>query len=810
MDIEGTILTFAKDDSRQNTAPNSMNIDNKDVNETDKTNTDTKKEKKEEKEEKGYMLPEHIDEVRVEIERRQSSNVEEVSFSSREIQAEVRSRSSETFTFTDLPGIFLMSEQKIGHDYARSRLENEKLKQTTMEITKKYLSVPNTIVLVVISSTDWIHGMNNDSLIANLAEWLEQVRKERDVPVYGVITKLDTQETLSANSPIKKILCGGLDKSHILNGLSVRKWIPVISSSQILNETDKVRAHNMELEAIHRCLRNVLTPAALNKLSIGRTALLKQLKYALLESIADTHGKMHQQLERLSQELDHKVERLPQILTVPEKRRVFDHRLKIMENVLADIVGTRSSTPGGSYSSLSSSQLSSISTISSSISARSLKDGNINADLSISNTINDISIPILSSSITSTTTTIPTKVTMTKAENDKYTARLKLLVEAPAKFEQELGHVTLRGQLSNEVKYILDQASLEQGGGFDSDTSFNLLSAKIVERYTGPCLNLIERCAKIILSALIESIHTAFGDYPQLERLVLLQLVHLNSSFISQKTSTSSTTTTKTSILPTYKKLQQQQQQPMFEYLRAAALCKVENLLDAFKSMTCFHPMWRNFEVLYAKILPIEEELRKNKERKDRIICKEECTLPEIMELPALAKRAYEEGDLAIEQFERESKIKTDIYLKNKTINTKEHGQEQGQEKENIAIKLTHQHRIRISKHFARVEVMGYIIRLTLISSVYPLVIRDLRDGLFRGVRHGNEKFDHSATTLLRAKLLFDPTIEKCFLESMDPSIEDTTTRLRLLKRQEIVNSLRADFISCQSRLERLSELMHV
>lgn len=55
-------------------------------------------------------------------------------------------------------GIFLVSERKIGQDYAKSRIENEKLKQMTMEITKKYLAIPNTIVLVVISSTDWIHG----------------------------------------------------------------------------------------------------------------------------------------------------------------------------------------------------------------------------------------------------------------------------------------------------------------------------------------------------------------------------------------------------------------------------------------------------------------------------------------------------------------------------------------------------------------------------------------------------------------------------------------------------------------------------
>jgi hypothetical protein len=148
----------------------------------------------------------------------------------------------------------------------------------TMEITKKYIAQPNTIVLVVISSTDWIHGMNNDSLISYLAEWIEEVRKDRDIPVYGVITKLDTQEGLSVNSPIKKVLTGTLGKDHILNGLRVRKWIPVVSSPAILNETDKQKAQAMEIEAIHRCLRGVVPAALLASMPLGRSALLKQLK----------------------------------------------------------------------------------------------------------------------------------------------------------------------------------------------------------------------------------------------------------------------------------------------------------------------------------------------------------------------------------------------------------------------------------------------------------------------------------------------------------------------------------------------------
>jgi len=141
---------------------------------------------------KDFTLPDDILEVRkvIETEQKSAQGSDDVEFSSKEIVAEIRSSHKETFTFTDLPGIFLVSEKKMGKDYASSRAENEKLKKHTMEITKKYLSEPNTIVLLVISSTDWIHSMNNDNLISYLAEWLEEARKDHEVPVYGVITKL--------------------------------------------------------------------------------------------------------------------------------------------------------------------------------------------------------------------------------------------------------------------------------------------------------------------------------------------------------------------------------------------------------------------------------------------------------------------------------------------------------------------------------------------------------------------------------------------------------------------------------------------
>jgi len=111
---------------------------------------------------KEFFLPEQIDQVREYIEVAQGSKSDDVRFSSEEICAEITSRSCETFTFTDLPGIFLTSEKKLGEDYAKNREANERLKQHTMEIARKYVLQPNTICLVVISSTDWMHGLNND------------------------------------------------------------------------------------------------------------------------------------------------------------------------------------------------------------------------------------------------------------------------------------------------------------------------------------------------------------------------------------------------------------------------------------------------------------------------------------------------------------------------------------------------------------------------------------------------------------------------------------------------------------------------
>lgn len=177
-----------------------------------------------------YLLPTQLDQVRQAIEDEQGSSSDAdgsgaVEFSDQEMHAEIRSSQCETFSFTDLPGIFLVGDKKMGKDYATSRSKNEALTARTMDITKKYLMMPNTICFLVISSSDWMHGMNNDTLVSSLAAWLEEIRtrEQRHVLMYGVITKLDTQDTLSAHSPVKKVLLGQLGQDHILHGLRVRK-----------------------------------------------------------------------------------------------------------------------------------------------------------------------------------------------------------------------------------------------------------------------------------------------------------------------------------------------------------------------------------------------------------------------------------------------------------------------------------------------------------------------------------------------------------------------------------------------------------
>jgi len=646
-----------------------------------------------------FSLPGDLQAVRAAIESEQKSESSDVKFNSQEIHAEVRSNNKETFAFTDLPGIFLVSEAKMGQDYKQSREENERLKQNTLDITKTYLRQPNTIVLVVISATDWIHSMNNDNLISYLAEWLEEVRKEgREVPVYGVITKLDTQSELAAGSPLRKIFTNQLPKDHILHGLKVRKWIPVVSSPAVLANGSGEAASRLEREAVVKCLKGAIPSQELSRMLIGRSILLRELKLALLRAISETHGTMRKSIDVALLDIDGKLKRLPQVATDSEKRRIFDARLKTLETSLNDLVGAR----GGHLAS-----------------------------------------PL-----------------------DQRSLRMQLMVDAPAQFEKDLNSTELRGDIIAEVKQILNQAALEQGGSFDSDVSFNTLSVKIIERFQKPCLKLVDRCAEIIQEAFRVAGSKAFSDYKRLEFLILAELGVPNDDPLAGSSSEDENDLTR-----------------LFPFLKASARSKVLNVLDAYQTMTSFHPMWREFDLLHSNILTkeVKQEAKKSdsKDPDEMTGFTAERTLQHILKLPELAQVVKREGDFAIQKYEEETKQK--LSLANK---------------------------LKISKHFARVEVMGYIVRMSLISSVFPLVLRDLRDGLFRGVKFGPTSWDHSVSTHLRTKLLFDPDNEKKVFALMEPSPEDKDKRDQLNKKRESLQSLRGEFNQCQDKLHQLIELL--
>lgn len=652
---------------------------------------------------KEYSLPAQIDDVRSVIEKEQDDGSDKVEFSEREIQAQIRSSSPNTLLFTDLPGIFLISERKMGGNYKESRAENEKLKKHTMQITKKYLGQKNTIVLLVISATDWMHGMNNDNLVGYLAEWLEEIRKDHDVPVYGVITKLDTQEQgLSSNSPIKKVLMGTLGQEHILEGLGVRKWIPVVSSPAVLNAGTAAQSAQIEVDEITKCLTqgsSGVSAETLQAMPMGRSALLKELKQALLREIGRTHANLRKRMDQFVFDLDKRLQILPQPATPAEKRRIFDSRLKTMETVLTDLIGA-----GGKH---------------------------------------------------------------LHAVPGERSLRMRLLVDSPKQFEQNMKDQTLRGDIAQEVQLILNQAALEQGGSFDSDVSFNSLSVKIIERYTEPCLQLVQACADIVRLALRQAVAKSFGDYKELEALVLR---NLGMDATGQP----------------LEEPENPQPQFLFSFLRNAARFKVLNLLDAFQTMACFHPMWRNFDILYEKILAPAEEppkeksggwLGSNGKSDDR--SEAEIALQDILDLPALAKVVREEGENAIRMYESESKTRLNLATRSK-----------------------------IKKHFARVEVMGYIVRMSLIGSIFPLVLRDMRDGLFRGVKFGNSSWDHSVCTHLRMKLVFDSDMEKRVFAWMEPSVQDLNMRTQLEKKKATLVSLGKQFDSCQVKLDRLNAVL--
>jgi len=645
---------------------------------------------------KTFQLPAQTSQVRDEIASLQRSESEHVQFSKDEIRATVKSAINETFTFTDLPGVFLVSEMKMGTSFAKSRAENARLQKETMAIAKHYVQKPNTIVLVVISATDWMHGMNNDPLCGHLCEWLEETRKSQSVDVYGVITKLDMQTELSKNSPIRKVLTGQLSEDHILQGLKVKKWIPVVSSPTILNQTNRAKAERMELDAIHTCLKSCIPSSALDQMPLGRTALLRELKFALLKAIIKTQKGLRDRIGSFSMDVANRLKTLPRPASVAEKRVTFDLKLKELEETLEAEVGQKGSTATNSL-------------------------------------------------------------------------RMQLLVHAPAKFQQNLLACSLRGDVQKEVQQIMNQAALEAGGSFDSDMSFTALSRRIIESYRTPCLDLVETCAEIVLRALKKSVDKAFGDYKQLKLLVNRTLGLQAGVEVKSKSATLDTALDK---MAKDGKLSMPEEN-MFGILQRSAVSKVLSLLDAHRTMICFHPMWRNFDTLHTKILlgpPPNARDAKNNGAED--------TLQKMLELPALAKRVREEGRNAIRVYEQATGKRIEEPIKAKIL-----------------------------KHFARVEVMGYIIRMSLVGCVFPIIIRDLRDGLFQGIHCGLSKFDFSVTRLLRTRLLFDPKMEKKVFDFMNPSPEDMEKRAKWEKKQNVLGGLQQEFEKCQERLQTLQDV---
>jgi|Transcript_35839 GTP-binding protein EngB required for normal cell division len=646
-----------------------------------------------------FALPEDLNDVRQAIETKQMSGSDEVNFSSREITAEISAPNNPTFTFTDLPGIFLVSEAKMGADYAESRRRNEALKKQTEDIIKKYMKMKNTIVLVVISATDWMHGMNNDNLIGCLAEWLEEIRntEKRHVPVYGVITKLDTQKSgLSENSPIKKVLTNTLAKDHILNGLGVRKWIPVVCSPAVLALGSGEEAAKLEHSAVSSALSSSLPASVLQKLPIGRSHLLKELKQALLHSISLSYTPMRKGVDKFVCDLDAKLKKLPVPAALSEKRRMFDSGLNLLENTLNDLVGAQGRHPP------------------SQLGQRSL--------------------------------------------------RMQLMVDTPQAFEDGLNAISLQGDVNSEVEQILNQAALEQGGSFDSDRTFSSLSKKIISRMQGPCLHLVDSSCRIVSEALCQATHTAFGDYKLLNELIQAELGVAGSVRGLDALSEAQDIAGQQSL----------EQLKFFQVLTHSAKHKVLNLLDSLGTMACFHPMWRNFDQLYHQVLLKQASKQAASHKKDD----SEVAVQDMLKLPELAKVAKEEGEAAIVNYEKET-----------------------------GTRMSESNKIRVAKHFARVEVMAYIVRMSLISTVFPLVLRDVRDGLFSGINFCGKVYDYSVSSLLRHNLVFDPKMEKIIFAYMEPSPEDAQQREVLVAKRSTLLSLKQQFQESQSKLTRLMQL---
>lgn len=702
-----------------------------------------------------FSLPDDIDGVRHAIDRAQRSDAEEVQFNDAEIFAEIASTRKDTFAFTDLPGIFLVSEQKMGKDYAANRAENERLKQHTLEIARRYIAMRNTIVVVVISASDWMHSMNNDNLVGYLAEWLEEIRKDHEVPVYGVITKLDTQEQLSANSPLRKILTGTLPPDHVLHGLKVAKWIPVVSSPDVLALGSGVRAAKLERESVLRCLKGSIPGHLLQQLPIGRSALLVELKTALLRAISRTHVGLKQGINRLVGDIDRRLDSLPRPASAAEKRRLFDQRLKVLENTLSDLIGARGRYMepevfmpgqegfGGSPArDPADAEESKSAAADDEAGAGGGRDGR----------------------------------GVSRRRTDGSSLRMRLMVELPSAFDHKLQTASgRRSDVLQEVSVVLNQAVLEQGGSFDSDLSFASLSQKIIQRYQRPCLELVRDCAAVVGEALCIAVHEAFSEYPELEQVVLGtlglqdgQVLHIGSGGGGGGHDDESASSA--------------DQNTLFGFLTTSARAKVAGLLDALQTMACFHPMWRNFDTLYHKVLSVADQHVSPgflDSKKATAVVEAANTIQNILGLPQLAELIRTEGEHAVRVFQKQA-AKTG----------------QGS--------LGLQHQERVKRHFARMEVMAYIVRLNLISSVFPIILRDLRDGLFRGVVFGNQRWEHGVCTALRMQLVFEEAAEQQVFHLMEPSPESLQLRQTLTRKRQTLLELRQAFAEAQQSLQRL------
>jgi hypothetical protein len=89
--------------------------------------------------------------------------------------------------------------------------------------------------------------------------------------------------------------------------------------------------------------RSLTTPAPseqqLENIPIGRSALLKELKGALLLAIGTSYGGMRRRIEDFVVDVDERLKRLPAPAQPTEKRRIFEAGLKKLEHTLSRLVG---------------------------------------------------------------------------------------------------------------------------------------------------------------------------------------------------------------------------------------------------------------------------------------------------------------------------------------------------------------------------------------------------------------------------------------------------------------------------------------